>query len=318
MDLLTLRILRTKMDLLTLRILGSSALILASFAMTAMLAPTGATMSGKSIAQSAVVRENPRDGLKYVWIPPGKFQMGCSSGDNECRNNEKPSHQVKISSGFWMGQTEVTVGAYKRFARSAGKAMPPEADLSGRPLNRGWNNAAMPIDNVTWYEARDFCTWGGGRLPTEAEWEYAARGGSPQAQYGVLDDIAWYGDNSGRQRLDTTRILKEDANSLVKRLLKNDNRIREVAQKRPNGFGLFDTLGNVWEWMNDIYSDDYYSSNPEVDPPGPSTGPYRSLRGLSFVSDPVSVRVSIRNPNHTPDHRGSSIGFRCVGNLQGD
>jgi len=225
---------------------------------------------------------------------------------------------VKISSGFWMGQTEVTVGAYKRFARSAGKAMPPEPDLSGSPLNSAWNNAAMPIVDVSWYEARDFCTWGGGRLHTEAEWEYAARGGSPRTRYGALDDIAWYGNNSGQQRLDSTRILKNDPGSFVKRLLENDNTIREVAQKRPNDFGLFDTLGNVWEWVNDIYTDHYYSSSPEVDPPGPSDGQYRTLRGLSWVSDPVTVRVSIRNPNHRPDSRGSSVGFRCVGNLQGD
>jgi formylglycine-generating enzyme required for sulfatase activity len=111
----------------------------------------------------------------------------------------------------------------------------------------------------------------------------------------VLDDIAWYGDNSGRQRLDSTRILKEDPDSFVKRLLENDSRIREIAQELPNGFGLYDTLGNVREWMNDTYSDDYYSSSP-VDPPGPSNGPYRTLRGLSFVSDRVTVRVSIRLP----------------------
>ena len=304
----------TKVDLDSLVILGSSALILAPFAITGA-AQASTPMSEKRIAQSAVVRENPRDGLKYVWIPPGKFQMGCSSGDSKCRSNEKPSHPVKISSGFWMGQTEVTVGAYKRFARSAGKAMPPEPDLSGSPLNSAWNNAAMPIVDVSWYEARDFCTWGGGRLPTEAEWEYAARGGSPRTRYGALDDIAWYGNNSGQQRLDSTRILKNDAGSFVKRLLENDNRIREVGQKRPNDFGLFDTLGNVWEWVNDIYTDDYYSSSPEVDPPGPSNGQYRTLRGLSWVSDPVTVRVSIRNPNHRPDSRGSSVGFRCVGNL---
>lgn len=299
-----------------LAVLGFSALLLASFVVTNAQAQTSATTASQRSAQP-VVRENSKDGLKYAWILPGKFQMGCSSGDDHCRENEKPSHPVKISHGFWMGQTEVTVQAYKRFVQSTRKAMPPEAYLSGRPLNSGWKNGAMPIDDVSWYEARDFCVWAGGRLPTEAEWEYAARGGSPQSRYGELDDIAWYGDNSGRNRLDSTRILKEDADSFVNRLLKNDSRIREVAQKRPNDFGLFDMLGNVWEWMNDTYSDGYYSTSPEMDPPGPAEGPYRSLRGLSFVSDPVTVRVSIRNPTHPPDHRGSSIGFRCVANLKG-
>jgi formylglycine-generating enzyme required for sulfatase activity len=216
-----------------------------------------------------------------------------------------------------MGRTEVTVGAYKRFARSAAKAMPPEVDLSGRPLNSGWKDEAMPIVNVSWYESRDFCTWIGGRLPTEAEWEYAARGGSSQARYGPLDDIAWYGDNSGRQRLDSAGILKEGQENFVRRLKGNGNGMREVAQKRPNGFGLYDTLGNVWEWVNDGYADDYYSTSPEIDPPGSSNSSYRSLRGLSFVTDPTFVRVSVRNPNHRPESRGSSVGFRCVWNRLG-
>jgi formylglycine-generating enzyme required for sulfatase activity len=273
--------------------------------------------SHESILVPRPVKVNPKDGLKYVWVPPGTIQMGCSPGDDACRENEKPSHKVTISHGFWMGRTEVTVGAYMRFARSAAKAMPPEVDLSGRPLNNGWKDEAMPIVNVSWYDSRDFCTWIGGRLPTEAEWEYAARGGSSQARYGPLDDIAWYGDNSGRQRLDSAGILKEGQENFVRRLKENGNGMREVAQKRPNAFGLYDALGNVWEWVNDGYADDYYSTSPEIDPPGPSNSPYRSLRGLSFVTDPKFVRVSVRNPNHRPDSRGSSVGFRCVWKMSG-
>ena len=297
----------------------SRIFILALLAVTEAVALTNrATLAEKGTTQSVRVSENPRDGLKYAWIPPGQFQMGCSSGDSACRSNEKPSHNVTISGGFWMGQTEVTVAAYKRFARSVGKAMPTEPDLLGTPLNHAWANGAMPMVDVTWYDARDFCYWAGGRLPTEAEWEYAARGGSQQARYGALDEIAWYGDDSGRQRLDTTSVLKQDERNFAKHLLENGNGIREVAQKRPNAFALFDTLGNVWEWVNDIYADDYFSSGPQVDPTGPSTGPYRTLRGASFVSEPVTVRVSIRNPNHLPESKGSSVGFRCVAKLHLD
>ena len=89
------------------------------------------------------VRENPKDGLKYVWIPPGTFMMGCSPGDNECRADEKPSHQVTITKGFWLGQTVVTVDAYKRFAAAIGRQMPDFPDF-----NNGWANGNMPIVNV--------------------------------------------------------------------------------------------------------------------------------------------------------------------------
>ncbi len=232
----------------------------------------------------ATARENPKDGLKYVWIPPGTFMMGCSTGDNTCYDDAKPAHQVTISQGFWMGQTEVTVGAYKRFAASSGWQMHSAPDF-----NSGWTNENMPIVNVTWDDAQAYCFWAGGRLPTEAEWEYAARAGSAEARYGPLDEIAWYGENSG-------------------------GRPHDVAQKRANAWGLFDTIGNVDEWVADWYDEHYYSRSPSADPPGASTGQSRVIRGLSWFSGGWG-RVFDRG-GADPDLRGGfapGVGFRCGG-----
>jgi len=263
--------------------------------------------SAANAAQAGEVKVNPKDGLKYVWIPPGIFTMGCSPGDSECSGAEKPAHQVSIRKGFWIGQTAVTVGAYKRFTAATGKDMP-----SAPSFNADWRNENMPIVNVSWNDSQAYCQWSGGRLPTEAEWEYAARGGSSEARYGPLDEVAWYADNSGRQRLDSTEISKSDSANYVKRLNDNGNGTHDVAQKRANGFGLYDTLGNVWQWVGDWYDANYYQSSPSSDPPGPSSGQYRVLRGGSWLYIPRVVRVSYRLVNG-PAVRYGSYGFRCVG-----
>jgi formylglycine-generating enzyme required for sulfatase activity len=260
------------------------------------------------------VRENPKDGLKYLWIPPGTFMMGCSPGDNGCFDNEKPSHQVTITKGFWLGQTEVTVGAYKRLAAATGRQMPPEPNFNGRMLNPGWGDEAMPIVDVTWDEAQAYCGWAGGRLPTEAEWEYAARGGSTGAHYGDLDEIAWYADNSGSQRLDSASILKAEWANYLKRLNENGNGLHDVGLKRANGFGLYDILGNVWEWVNDWYDQNYYQSSPSQDPTGPASGQFRVLRGGSWFYNPGFVRVSDRF-SFSPGNWDFNFGFRCGGEV---
>jgi len=233
--------------------------------------------------------------------------MGCSPGDTECFDWEKPSHQVTITKGFWTGQTPVTVGAYKRFASATGKEMP-----SAPNFNTNWTNDNMPIVDVSWNDSQAYCQRAGGRLPTEAEWEYAARGGSSEARYGAIDDVAWYFDNSGRQPLDSAEMVKLDPAKYIKRLNDNGNGTHDVAQKRANGFGLYDTLGNAWQWVNDWYDKNYYRSSLSSDPPGPSSGQYRVLRGGSWYSDPRDVRVSVRS-RYDPAGRVENYGFRCVG-----
>jgi serine/threonine-protein kinase len=240
--------------------------------------------SPKAGESKGEIMVNPNDGLKYVWIPPGNFMMGCSPGDNDCYDSEKPSHQVTITRGFWIGQTPATVGAYKRFAGATGRQMPEAPNF-----NTSWVNENMPIVMVTWDEAQAYCGWMGGRLPTEAEWEYAARGGSTEARYGNLDDVAWYNQNSG-------------------------NQTHDVAQKHPNGFGLYDMLGNVWEWLNDWYDPSYYQSSPAQGPTGPARGQGRVQRGGSWGDDPRDVRVSVRSWS-SPGDRVSYNGFRCGGEV---
>jgi serine/threonine-protein kinase len=232
------------------------------------------------------VKVNPRDGLQYVWIPPGSSMMGCSPGDTDCDSDEKPAHRVTFTRGFWLGRTEVTVGAFKRFSAAAGNPLP-----SPPKYNPGWKDEQMPMVSVSWLDAWAYCAWAGGWLPAEANWEYAARGGSTEARYGVLGQIAWYNANSGGHP-------------------------HPVGQKLANGFGLYDMLGNVEEWVNDLYDEGRYDSNPPQDPTVPATGGFRVLRGGSWKSIPLGVRASSRNTND-PEGRDENQGFRCSAGATG-
>jgi formylglycine-generating enzyme required for sulfatase activity len=154
---------------------------------------------------------NTRDGVWYVWIPPGRFMMGCSPGDTECFDNEKPARELEIRSGFWMGEAEVTQADWTRV-------------MGNNPSY--YKGEDRPVETVTWVNAKQYCAAVGGRLPRGAEWEYAARAGSTAARYGELDKIGWYGGNSNKQP------------QLGK-------------QKLPNAWGLYDMLGNVREWTEE-------------------------------------------------------------------
>jgi hypothetical protein len=207
--------------------------------------------------------------------------MGCSPGDNECDDDEKPPHPVTITKGFWLGQTEVTAGGYKRFAAATGRQM-PDFDIS----NPGWVKDNMPM-MVTWNDAHGYCTWAGGRLPTEAEWEYAARAGSTEARYGPIDEVAWDIDSGGTE-------------------------MHPVGMKRANGFGLYDALGNVSEWVNDWFDPNYYQHSPSQDPSGPASGESRVIRGGSWIAGPSGVRVSLRDRFGPGKYEDQKSGFRCA------
>ncbi len=252
---------------------------------------------------------NPIDGLQYVWIPPGSFRMGCSPGDGECGPATIPAHTVRLSRGFWLGVTEVTVEAWSRFAKQTSRAMPIEPMEGSLPLNPGWAERQLPMVNITWDDSKAFCFWAAGRLPTDAEWEYAARADSTEARYGPLDQIAWYADNSGRERIDFAAIL--DTKAFQQRIEQNGNRLHPVATKRPNTFGLYDMLGNVNEWVNDWWSETYYGQSPELDPPGPDSGVSRKLRGGNFFREAKWARASA-SMGAGPKLITAGLGCRCA------
>jgi len=221
---------------------------------------SGARFTSLKVGEVSV---NPKDRLKYAWIPPGISEMGCSQGDSECDDSEKPTHQVTITKGFWMGQTHVTQQAYQRV-------------MGGNPSEL-FKGADLP---VTGGRAPSYCRAIGGRLPTEAEWEYAARAGTTGPRYGDLEEIAWYSGNSG-------------------------NKMHEVGQKRANAFGLFDMLGNVPQLTASRYA--HYRSEAQSDPAGSSSNmDYFVVRGGGWSAGPDFVRASTR------ETYGQYVGFRCV------
>ena len=275
------------------------------------------TCFGQNSDHQAKLAINPLDDQVYVWIPPGTFQMGCSFDDEACQNmepfrNENPRHTVTISKGFWIGQTEVTVGAYKKYAEASGNKSIKEL-VNATPeiyRDKGFPQSDdHPIAFVAWEDAIKYCEWAGGRLPTEAEWEYAARAGNKTARYGNLEDIAWYADNSGQLRINSSEL--EDRQLRNQILKDNRNDTHQVGGKTPNAFGLYDMLGNVSEYCNDWYDGKYYEVSIEIDPGGVSCGEYRVIRGGEYRSRPLAVRVSWRS-YMLLNHRFKSIGFRCV------
>jgi formylglycine-generating enzyme required for sulfatase activity len=235
-----------------------------------------------TVAKQIVITNIREDqaGMMYLRIPAGKFIMGCSPGDTECEQDEHPRHEVEITRSFWMGRTTVTLGAFRKFSLSTGGKLPAPPAYAQADDH--------PVVNVSWDEAVGYCAWAGGRLPTEAEWEYAARGGSDQSRYGPLDSIAWFNKNVG-------------------------SATHSVGKLAPNIYGLYDMLGNVWVWCNDWYDPRFYLTNPppSKDPTGPAKTEFRATRGGCWVDFPKDVRVSCRY-GYNPGNRGNGLGFRCV------
>lgn len=227
-------------------------------------------------AKAEIASKTPRKnsiGMELVYVPPGDFMMGSDNGDAD----EKPVHRVTISQGFWMGKYEVTQSQY-------------EGVVGKNPSYfKGCSNC--PLETVSWDDAREFISQLNANndgfiysLPTEAQWEYAARAGTTGLYAGNLDDMAWYNKNS-------------------------DLKTHPVGTKQPNAFGLYDMHGNVWEWCEDWYGS--YSATAATDPTGPSSGTYRVVRG-GAGDDYANYARSANRYGNDPTVRDYSSGFRVA------
>jgi formylglycine-generating enzyme required for sulfatase activity len=225
-------------------------------------------------------------GMSFKLIPAGTFTMGCTVDDSlsPCGAGESPKHDVTISQPFYMATTEVTQGQWE--------------EVMGQKMF-GFESCGSncPADSISWEDTQTFITAinnlgeGTYRLPTEAEWEYAARAGTTTAMwFGNSESLAgasaWYGSNSS-------------------------NTTNPVAQKTPNAWGLYDIHGNVWEWVLDWYDADYYSSSPSSDPMGATSGSERISRGGGWSVSVYGLRVAYRNPNAS-NSPYDNHGFRLV------
>lgn len=252
---------------------------------------------------------NSLKGVEMVHVRGGTFNMGCTAkqGD-DCDSDEKPAHKVSVSD-FSIGRYEVTHAQFIKFLNDEKVSADGSKDdaeyidmdddcaigyQNGKFYFKGSEYAdaeTCPVIEVTWYGADAFCKWAGGRLPTEAEWEYAARGGLKSKGYKYsgsdkLDEVGWYTDNS-------------------------DSKTHTVGEKKANELGIYDMSGNVWEWCSDWYASDYYENSPEKNPQGAADGQSRVLRGGCWRSDAWRCRVAYRDGSN-PDNSYSYLGFRLA------
>ena len=235
-----------------------------------------------------------KDGSKMTLIPAGSFEMGDHfkeiSGKGWGDGRELPVHLVELDA-FYMDVHQVTVGKFKQFLKD-----------SGYDYNR-WNDVAKysptddhPMINVTWADAMAYAKWAGKRLPTEAEWEYAARGFLKGTRY------VW-----GDSKIDKTTAHYDGWNN-------GDGTTMPVGSFNVNGYGLYDMAGNVWEWCSDWYDENYYSNSPVKNPLGSPASSHRVLRGGSFYRNSHYQRVAFRY-YFSPTSFSLDIGFRCVSRL---
>ena len=220
---------------------------------------------------------------EMVLIPAGEFMMGKNTTGP---SDWQPEHNVRIKS-FYMDKNEVSNQQYYDFCIATKNQLPQFWGL--KEFKSGMDFPDYPVVGVSYFDAEKYARWSGKRLPTEAEWEYAARGGMIGKNFPFGDQI------------DSTKV---NYGKKYKGILK-------IGSFQPNGFGLYEITGNVWEWTTDFYSSDYYSSSPVDNPKGPDRGRFKVIRGGSWHSGAMCVQTYYRN-GLSPSWVDFAVGFRCV------
>lgn len=253
---------------------------------------TSVPAAKSKIEKSTITLPLAVKGMAY--IPGGWFNIGSN-----LKADESPVHRVYVK-GFYMDATEVTVAEYRRFCMATNRKMPKQP---------AWSGENLPVVNVTWLEATTYAQWAGKRLPSEAEWEYAARGASKDVTYSISQQTM-YGRSFGNIADESIKRIKYSF-PIKERYEDGYPYAAPVASFPANTFGLADMDGNVLEWCADWYDAKYYTNKVQLNPRGPEAGSYRIVRGASWNRSGEYLRATYRT-FYTPSCTFEFLGFRCV------
>jgi formylglycine-generating enzyme required for sulfatase activity/predicted Ser/Thr protein kinase len=252
--------------------------------------PSTTTTIPTSTPQAGATETRSEDGMEMVYVPAGEFLMGSTDANSQAGEDEKPQHTVYLDA-FWIDRTEVTNAQYRLCVEAGACRAPTECDW-GEPTYDDASKADHPVVCVSWDDARTYCQWAGAWLPTEAEWEKAARGTDAQ--------LYPWGNDWDSNKCNTAE--------------GGVGGTTPVGKYSPAGdspYGCADMAGNVWEWVNDWYDSSYYSSSPDRNPQAPDSGDLRVLRGGSWGNGRIGARSAVRYWYY-PDFRSNYNGYRCV------